>query len=278
MEENISKPKGRSPNPGYPVSSGLICQGLTQRKLAMPGRGSNKPGSRNEGNWNNQADPTFVPGFLQQNSRANAGRLNQQNTRQRNGWRNTNGQSADASQAQSQSASFQQPAPEFNIDREEDFPALPSTQIPPEPSTNGRKSPSKKRSCMQYFPDGTVANIPPSMINDQFGMAGILASVTEHDSNPVERTLTHGINIESEFKYLTESKKRTDLPKAELYHTFSPFAEAPSTPQDLDYPVPPEYMTNIHIRKKLAPIQTQLEHYGEDLLFYLFYMFHDKAV
>ena len=37
-----------------------------------------------------------------------------------------------------------------------------------------------------------------------------------------------------------------------------------------DFHVPQEYLTNIFIREKLAPIK--LNRYGEDLLFFLFYM------
>ncbi|XP_053169802.1 CCR4-NOT transcription complex subunit 2-like, partial [Scomber japonicus] len=37
-----------------------------------------------------------------------------------------------------------------------------------------------------------------------------------------------------------------------------------------DFHVPSEYLTNIHIRDKLAAIK--LSRYGEDLLFYLYYM------
>ena len=56
-----------------------------------------------------------------------------------------------------------------------------------------------------------------------------------------------------------------------LYGTFqSPWADSPSRPQDIDYHVPVEYLTNLHIREKqLAPIK--LSRYGEDLLFYLYY-------
>ena len=37
-----------------------------------------------------------------------------------------------------------------------------------------------------------------------------------------------------------------------------------------DFHVPSEYLTNIYIRDKLAPIK--LNRYTEDLLFFLFYM------
>ncbi|KAF1481689.1 CCR4-NOT transcription complex subunit 2, partial [Pygoscelis antarcticus] len=56
-----------------------------------------------------------------------------------------------------------------------------------------------------------------------------------------------------------------------LYPKFaSPWASSPCRPQDIDFHVPSEYLTNIHIRDKLAAIK--LGRYGEDLLFYLYYM------
>lgn len=39
--------------------------------------------------------------------------------------------------------------------------------------------------------------------------------------------------------------------------------------QDIDYPVPAEYLINVSIREKLA--QLKLKQYKEDLLFFLFY-------
>lgn len=41
-------------------------------------------------------------------------------------------------------------------------------------------------------------------------------------------------------------------------------------PQDIDYPVPSEYLINVSIRDKLAPL-TKMKHYKDDLLFFLFY-------
>jgi CCR4-NOT transcription complex subunit 2 len=44
----------------------------------------------------------------------------------------------------------------------------------------------------------------------------------------------------------------------------------PFRPQDIDYPVPSEYLINVSIRDKLAPIN-KMKHYKDDLLFFLFY-------
>ena len=55
-----------------------------------------------------------------------------------------------------------------------------------------------------------------------------------------------------------------------LYNNFGgPWAENPCRPQDIDFHVPPEYLTNAVIRDKLATVK--LNRYQEDLLFYLFY-------
>lgn len=40
-------------------------------------------------------------------------------------------------------------------------------------------------------------------------------------------------------------------------------------PQDIDYPVPAEYMINVAIRDKLATMK--MKQYKDDLLFFLFY-------
>jgi CCR4-NOT transcription complex subunit 2 len=41
-------------------------------------------------------------------------------------------------------------------------------------------------------------------------------------------------------------------------------------PQDIDYPVPSEYLINVSIRDKLAPMN-KMKLYKDDLLFFLFY-------
>jgi CCR4-NOT transcription complex subunit 2 len=44
----------------------------------------------------------------------------------------------------------------------------------------------------------------------------------------------------------------------------------PCRPQDIDYPVPSEYLINVSIRDKLAPMN-KMKLYKDDLLFFLFY-------
>ena len=88
---------------------------------------------------------------------------------------------------------------------------------------------------------GRVTNIPQSMVTDQFGMIGLLTFIraAETDPNLVSLALgadltTLGLNLNSEVN---------------LYPTFGgPWAETPCRPQDIDFHVPYEYLTNTTIR------------------------------
>ncbi|XP_061192335.1 CCR4-NOT transcription complex subunit 2-like isoform X1 [Saccostrea echinata] len=180
-------------------------------------------------------------------------------------------------------------APEFQI-QQEDFPALPGAQNPPSSVSNdtARKTPTSASSSsstneqilkdgkfpgdktnqskrgIQTHADGMVSNIPSGMVTDQFGVAGLLSFIraaNENDHNLI--ALAPGID-------LTTLGLNLNSPE-NLYSTFqSPWADSPCRPQDIDYHVPSEYLTNIFLRDKLAPIK--LNRYGEDVLFFLFYM------
>lgn len=184
----------------------------------------------------------------------------------------------------------QEPAPEFQI-QQEDFPALPGAQNPTTSSAseNTQKTPTSspgipsyeaalskdgmkmndkganpQRRGIQTLPDGRVANVPPGMVTDQFGMVGLLAFIRyQSETDQSMSPLVPGFDLTTLGLSLNSQEN--------LYSTFqSPWAEAPCRPQDIDYHVPQEYLTNICIRDKLAPIK--LNRYGEDLLFFLFYM------
>jgi CCR4-NOT transcription complex subunit 2 len=79
------------------------------------------------------------------------------------------------------------------------------------------------------------------MVTDQFGMIGLLTFIraAETDPNLVSLALgadltTLGLNLNSEVN---------------LYPTFGgPWAETPCRPQDIDFHVPFEYLTNSAIR------------------------------
>ena len=93
---------------------------------------------------------------------------------------------------------------------------------------------------VHYFP-GLVTNIPANMVVDQFGMIGLLTFIraAETDPNLVSLALgadltTLGLNLNSEVN---------------LFPTFGgPWAETPCRPQDIDFHVPHEYLTNTAIR------------------------------
>lgn len=113
---------------------------------------------------------------------------------------------------------------------------------------------------VQTSPDGKVTNIPASMVNNQYGMVGLLTFIRESDPNLVSLAMgqdltTLGLNLNSAEK---------------LFPSFGgPFADQPCRPQDIDFHVPPEYLVNMSIREKLSPFQ--LKKYKDDLLFFLFY-------
>uniref|UniRef100_H3AE57 CCR4-NOT transcription complex subunit 2 n=2 Tax=Latimeria chalumnae TaxID=7897 RepID=H3AE57_LATCH len=179
---------------------------------------------------------------------------------------------------------------DFSI-HNEDFPALPGSSYKDPTSSNddsksnlntsgknasstdGPKFPGDKSSTtqnnnqqkkgIQVLPDGRVTNIPQGMVTDQFGMIGLLTFIRAAETEPGMVHLALGSD-------LTTLGLNLNSPE-NLYPKFaSPWASSPCRPQDIDFHVPSEYLTNIHIRDKLAAIK--LARYGEDLLFYLYYM------
>ncbi|KAK2159783.1 hypothetical protein LSH36_146g01022 [Paralvinella palmiformis] len=174
----------------------------------------------------------------------------------------------------------QDPTPEFHI-QQEDFPALPGAQNPPTTQSGEslRKTPTSMGSYDQALKEsgkymlskpgsgqskrGKVSNIPCGMVTDQFGMVGLLTFIRAAETDPNLVALASGID-------LTTLGLNLNSPE-NLYSTFqSPWAESPCRPQDIDFHVPSEYLTNVFIREKLAPIK--FNRYQEDLLFFLFYM------
>lgn len=163
----------------------------------------------------------------------------------------------------------------------EDFPALPGTQnregsspggsLADKSSNGGGGDASSDRgtneknamkSGIQTHPDGRVTNIPASMVNDQFGMVGLLTFIRAAETDPNLVSLALGQD-------LTALGLNLNSPD-NLYPTFGgPWAEQPLRPQDIDFHVPPEYLINSSIRDKLAAIK--LNRYKDDLLFYMFY-------
>ncbi|CAH1111237.1 unnamed protein product [Psylliodes chrysocephalus] len=171
-------------------------------------------------------------------------------------------------------------ASEFTMSSE-DFPALPGTQnrdgASPGSNNSGDKNTSGgagdgvssregekngSKSGIQTSPDGRVTNIPGSMVNDQFGIVGLLTFIRAAETDPNLVSLALGQD-------LTALGLNLNSPD-NLYPTFAgPWAEHPCRPQDIDYHVPPEYLINHAIRDKLASMK--LSRYKDDLLFFMFY-------
>ncbi|KAM8892123.1 CCR4-NOT transcription complex subunit 2 isoform 1-T1 [Spinachia spinachia] len=134
-------------------------------------------------------------------------------------------------------------------------------KFPGDKTTTAQNNNQKKG--IQVLPDGRVTNIPSGMVTDQFGMIGLLTFIRAAETDPGMVHLALGSD-------LTTLGLNLNSPQ-NLYPKFaSPWASSPCRPQDIDFHVPSEYLTNIHIRDKLAAIK--LARYGEDLLFYLYYM------
>ncbi|VDO55784.1 unnamed protein product [Haemonchus placei] len=127
-------------------------------------------------------------------------------------------------------------------------------------------------------PDGEVSNIPPTMLADQFGMAGLVTYLRTVD-NPSIVSLalgydltTLGLNLNLS-EYVLHELWFSFPPKnyrRHLYTSFGgPWADNPIRPHELDVKVPDDYLTNAQIREKLPPVK--LNKLSEDVLFYLFY-------
>lgn len=111
-------------------------------------------------------------------------------------------------------------------------------------------------------PDGEVTNIPASMLDDQFGMAGLVTYLRTVD-NPSIVSLALGYD-------LTTLGLNLNLSERKLYMNFGgPWADSPIRSHELDVKVPDEYITHSHIRDKLPPLR--LSKVAEDVLFYIFY-------
>ncbi|XP_033150042.1 regulator of gene activity isoform X2 [Drosophila busckii] len=115
---------------------------------------------------------------------------------------------------------------------------------------------------VQTSPDGKVTNIPASMVNNQFGMVGLLTFIRAADSDPNLVALSLGTDLTALGLNLNSQES--------LHPTFAgPFVDQPCRAQDVEFNVPPEYLINFAIRDKLtAPVLKKLQ---EDLLFFLFY-------
>uniref|UniRef100_A0A914YEK1 NOT2/NOT3/NOT5 C-terminal domain-containing protein n=1 Tax=Panagrolaimus superbus TaxID=310955 RepID=A0A914YEK1_9BILA len=172
--------------------------------------------------------------------------------------------------------------PNYNnefIRNEQDFPALtPTSNQNPQAigstfstdKDDGKKAAHLQRG-IQAHQNGRVTNIPPGMVGDQYGMAGVLTFLKALDKNNglVQLALGHdltnlGLNLGSpDFDDILFFSRN-------LYQSFGgPFCDSSVRTQDIECNVPDEYRTSNHIKDKLPPIK--LSKLGDDTLFYLFY-------
>lgn len=137
------------------------------------------------------------------------------------------------------------------------------------PSVSGLTLSKSMKRGIQTSKDGRVSNIPPGMVTDQFGMVGLLTFIRAAESDPNLVSLALGIDL---------ATLKLDLNSTDnLYSTFSgPWSDQSLKPHEMDYPVPHEYLINSQIREKLLPIK--LNRYGDDTLFFLFYMFPNDLI
>ncbi|XP_067121710.1 CCR4-NOT transcription complex subunit 2-like [Centruroides vittatus] len=173
---------------------------------------------------------------------------------------------------------------EFEI-RSEDFPPLPGSEnqdnsqealnksasgISLEPTKEGSRSPEKfaiqcQKRGIQTSEGGRVTNIPGGMVTDQFGMMGLLKFIRMAETDPNLVSLALGSDLATTLGLDLNSPEN-------LYPNFGgPWSEQPRSFEDIDFRVPLEYLINQSIKERLAPVK--LDQYGEDLLFFLFYMF-----
>uniref|UniRef100_A0A8C6WRP1 CCR4-NOT transcription complex subunit 2 n=1 Tax=Neogobius melanostomus TaxID=47308 RepID=A0A8C6WRP1_9GOBI len=117
-------------------------------------------------------------------------------------------------------------------------------KFPGDKSSVASSNNNQQKKGIQVLPDGRVTNIPAGMVTDQFGMIGLLTFIRAAETDPGMVHLALGSD-------LTTLGLNLNSPE-NLYPKFaSPWASAPCRPQDIDFHVPSEYLTNIHIRDKI---------------------------
>ncbi|VDK77464.1 unnamed protein product [Litomosoides sigmodontis] len=150
---------------------------------------------------------------------------------------------------------------------------------------NVESSSSRLRSCfpeclqpgsrinIPIYPDGTVKNIPPTMMTDQFGMLGFLSAYRGMQVNPTLATLAIGqdpVNMGLGMNNQLVVPNPSGYGRREIHLNYGgPWADKTSHTLHTEIWIPDEYRTNLLLGEKLAKLKfPQLE---EDALFYLFY-------
>jgi len=112
-----------------------------------------------------------------------------------------------------------------------------------------------------------LKSVPASMLTDKYSFLGCLKVLKEVIGD--KRYKDQIAQVHDLDKDLTKMGLSFIKDNRLIYRFQSPFAEMPCRVQDIDMFVPNEYLTNLHIREKLAEIKTSK--YNEDLLFWMFY-------
>lgn len=112
-----------------------------------------------------------------------------------------------------------------------------------------------------------LKSVPSSMLTDKYSFLGCLKVLKEVIGD--KRHKNQILSVYDLDKDLTQMGLSFIKDNRLIYRFQSPFAEMPCRVQDIDMFVPNEYLTNVHIREKLAEIKTSK--YNEDLLFWMFY-------
>ena len=82
------------------------------------------------------------------------------------------------------------------------------------------------------------------MITDQYGMVGLLSFIRAAEADPNLVSLALGADLTSQGLNLNSDTC--------MHNSFAgPWSNFPCSSQDIDYPVPEEYLTNSAIRYKL---------------------------
>ncbi|KAF0749223.1 CCR4-NOT transcription complex subunit 2-like isoform X1 [Aphis craccivora] len=194
---------------------------------------------------------------------------------------------------------------EFKM-RNQDFPALPSTQIQMPNVDNSQSAitdsnaewgttnieselfnnleknnsrPSRRSlSDTDFHENGTTVPLSTHVnISIANGMVSDIPGSMLRDQFGIIGHLVsmRAVEYDRKFSTLTYGHDLTSLgmnlnSPENIYTTFAgPFESAPLGPHNIDFDVPPEYRVQDKIKDKLAPIN--LSKYKEDLLFYLFY-------
>ena len=86
-----------------------------------------------------------------------------------------------------------------------------------------------------------VTNIPPNMVQDQFGIIGLLTFIRAAETDPNLVTLAQGTNLETQGLKVSAEDRLCPL-------FAGPWATIQCRFQDLEFKVPREYLTNIELR------------------------------